>query len=421
MIWTKKIKAGALQFVLFIGTIIAVLLMAFVLISHTHTLFKRKKNITVALIQATDRGLAYSFGEPMENSEPLEVPEGDFGIATRVEKRYWGLLEIRTSTAQKGKLKFDKIGFVGHKWKEMPALYLKDNQRPMVIAGDAKVTGTTYLPHRGIKMGNIQGYGYTKPQLIFGKQLQSRSSLPELDENLKRQLKELTTPFHEPKGMEVDFKKGMVLKNSFKEETLLVKAPVIDLDQITLSGNIMVMGHKIIVQATSQLKDILLIASEIEVLDGFRGNFQAISSNRIKVGKNVQLDYPTILAVQTLKGNAEERQGIQKAPNIFLENGTSVSGTVIYMDAGTTNVRTANISIDQNVMVVGEVYCAQALELKGTVNGNVTTNAFIAQENGNAYLNHLFHGRIDATRLPIEFGGLCFENNHANQTIKWLY
>lgn len=420
MIWTKKIKAGALQFVLFIGTIIAVLLMSFVLISHTHTLFKRKKDITVALIQATDRGLAYSFGEPMENSEPLEVPEGDFGIATRVEKRYWGLLEIRTVTAQKGKLKFDKIGFVGHQPKEMPALYLKDDQRPMVIVGDAKITGTTYLPQRGIKMGNIQGYGYTKPQLIYGKQLQSKSTLPELDENLKRQLKDLTTPFHEPKGVEVDFKRGMVVKNSFKEETLLVKAPVIDLDRIALSGNITVMAHKIVVHATSQLRDVLLIAPEIEVLDGFRGNFQAISSNWIKVGKNVQLDYPTVLAVQTLKIDNDEKQSAQRTPNIFLEKGAMVSGTVIYTDARTTNVHTA-ISIDQNTMVRGEVYCTQALELKGTVYGNVTTNAFIAQEKGNAYLNHLFHGKIDATRLPLEYGGLCFENNHVNQTIKWLY
>ena len=54
MIWRKKIKGGALQFVLFVGTIVAVLLMSFVLISHSHTLFKKKTDITIALIQAAD-------------------------------------------------------------------------------------------------------------------------------------------------------------------------------------------------------------------------------------------------------------------------------------------------------------------------------------------------------------------------------
>lgn len=424
MIWTKKIKAGALQFVLFIGTIIAVLLMSFMLISQTHTLFKKKTDITVALIQATDRGLAYSFGQNMKKGESLKVPDHEnLGIDIHVEKQYWGILERRTVLAKKGQLQFIKTGFVGHSSEEIAALYLKDDQRPMVIVGDAKITGTAYLPQRGIKMGNIGGYGYNKPQLVYGKKQQSTPILPELEAGQKKQLTEMTTLFFEPSGVDVDLRKGMVLKNSFKEEVQIVKGFVIDLENVKLSGNIMVWAtDRIIVHASSLLKDVLLMAPKIEVRDGVSGNFQAIARDWIKVGKNAQLDYPTVLAVQNSKVNGQKEPTLNMVPNISLETGAVVSGAIIYMDDDNEpSRRVPNIRIEKNSMVVGEVYCSQAMELRGIVHGSVTTNAFFVFENGNAYLNHLYNGKINADMLPVEYGGLCFENKSANQTVKWLY
>ena len=104
MIRSKKIRAGALQFVLFIGAIIAVLLMAFVMISHSHTLFNKKTDITIAMIQATDKGLEASFDQPLEVGMTWELPEQDpLGIETGIQKDYWGLLEKREVTSKKGK------------------------------------------------------------------------------------------------------------------------------------------------------------------------------------------------------------------------------------------------------------------------------------------------------------------------------
>ena len=51
-----KIRAGALQFVLFIGAIIAILLFAFVLISYTHSFFGKKTDLMVDVIQGTEYG-----------------------------------------------------------------------------------------------------------------------------------------------------------------------------------------------------------------------------------------------------------------------------------------------------------------------------------------------------------------------------
>ena len=422
MIWRKKIKGGALQFVLFVGTIVAVLLMCFVLISHSHKLFKQKTDVTIALIQAADNGLTYSFGQSVKNNEQVNIPEkNDLNISVTVQKKYWGLIELRSATAQKGQLKFTKISFVGRNDANRAALYLKDNQRPMVIAGNAKITGTAYLPERGIKMGNIGGYGYTKPYLIYGNQQRSSAQLPQPDQEVLQQLKLLTSPSFEPKGIAVDFKKGSVLQNSFAEESLVIKDYSIDLDGAQLTGNILVWAaNKIVVRNTAQLRDVVLIAPNIEIKDGVRGNFQAFAQERIEIGRSCNLEYPSVLAAQSVKKSMNKKDR-KRDPNIYIKSETSVSGTVVYWDENESDRHRSHIKIDEKAVINGEVHCAQNLELKGSVFGNVTTNAFVAMENGGVYLNHLFNGRIDATMLPSEFGGLCFDNKPANCVLKWLY
>lgn len=422
MIWKKKIKAGALQFVLFIGAIIAVLLISFVLISHTHVLFKKKTDVTIALIRAADQGLEYSFRKSMHNGDVLQVPDSEeIGITTSIQKKYWGLWEIRSALAKKGKLAFEKTGFVGHGKNEIFALYLKENQRPMVIAGDAKITGTAQLPERGIKMGNIQGYGYTRPQLVYGRQQRSSSTLPNLDKEFLQQLELISNSYFEPQGEEVDLKPGTVLKTSFKEETQLIKGFTIDLEKMALSGNVLVWASKkITVHPSTELHDVVLVAPYIEIKEGAQGNFQVVASERIEVGKGANLEYPTVLAVYQSKNTSKE-MGDSRMPNILVDNGASVGGMVIYIGKEDPKDIRPHIKIEQNAQVIGEVYCSRNLELKGSIYGNATTDAFIALENGNAYLNHLFNGKLDATMLPLGYGGLCYEDKPANTILKWLY
>ncbi|WP_036384479.1 hypothetical protein [Muricauda sp. MAR_2010_75] len=422
MIWNQKIKAGALQFVLFIGAIIAVLLMSFVLISHTHILFKKKTDVTISLVRTADQGLVYSFMQSMKNGDMLQAPDEDeTGITTTIQKKYWGLLEIRSVLAKKGKLEFEKTGFVGHGQSEVSALYLKENQRPMVIAGDAKITGTVQLPERGIKMGNIQGYGYRRPHLVYGKQRRSSSTLPKLDQEVQQQLERISNPDFEPQGEEVDLKLGMVLKNSFKEETQIIKGFTVNLEKVTLSGNIMIWAsRKITVHSSAKLHDVLLVAPHIEIKEGIRGNFQAVASERIGVGKGANLEYPTVLAVHQSKNTGKE-MGSSRIPNILVEYGASVAGIVLYEDKEESKDIRPHIKIEENALVIGEVYCSRNLELKGSIYGSATTDAFIALENGNAYQNHLFNGKIDAMMLPSGYGGLCYEDKPANTVLKWLY
>ncbi|MEQ5791610.1 hypothetical protein J4E06_11145 [Muricauda sp. NFXS6] len=421
MIFRSKIKAGALQFVLFIGTIIVLLLMAFVLMHQGQLLFDKKTDLLVDLVQKADHRLMETFDEPMKIGEGQHKLDDASGINTRVNKEYWGLLEKRTVTSKKGKLQFEKTAFVGYENPNRPALYLRDDNRPMVIVGDAKISGDAYLPERGIKMGNIKGFGYNRSQLIYGRVFRSAGQLPKLSPEVVQKLESLTSQRYMPEGKKTLLKNGMSLKNSFEEETLIVKGTFIELDNQDLIGNIVVWAtDKITVGPTARLRDVVLLAPTIEIQQGTKGAFQAIASKKLVVGSQCELTYPTVLAVQKKRVyQGQENQSVE--PGIYIGADTSISGAIIYCDKNESKGRPHFLSVDTGAIIHGEVYCEQYLELKGQVFGSVSTNAFVSFENGNTYLNHLFNGQISAEMLPNEYVGLANKNTTANGIVKWLY
>ena len=87
-----------------------------------------------------------------------------------VEREFWGVFEKRTAIAEFKKQRFEKTAMVGGRLSKEPfSLYLKDKQRPLIIAGAAKITGDAFLPEQGIRPGNIAGHSYYHGQLLYGK------------------------------------------------------------------------------------------------------------------------------------------------------------------------------------------------------------------------------------------------------------
>ncbi|PRX57190.1 hypothetical protein [Flagellimonas meridianipacifica] len=414
-----KIKAGALQLVSFVSTLIAVLLLCFLLLAHTHDLFVKKTDLTIDLIKAADQGMQFAFTKSMAVGETLKIPlRNDFGISVEVSHGYWGVLPLRKAIAKKGKIKFEKWAFTGVTPTEHTALYLQDKQRPMVIAGNAKIIGDGYLPKLGIKPGNIRGYGYNRPQLIYGKQQQSRDKLPFLVDGVQTQIVQLSSQQHIPDGEPFDLKKNLVLKNSFKNPLKVLRGANIRLERARLSGHIMIWAtQKISVEANCQLQDVVLIAPEIVIKRGFQGNLQALASRSISVGPSCILQYPSVLLVH--KGQPQNQ--LTQA-NIDIGPDTDFRGMLVYH--GSPSAETTyqpHITIAESAQLTGEIHCMGNLELKGSIYGTVHTQAFIALENGNSYQNHLFNGKIDALQLPVGYGGLLYENKQMNQIMKWLY
>jgi len=417
----KKTKAGALQFVLFIGSVIAVLLLSFVLVSHTHNLFQKKTDITINVIKFTDMALEASFNQLMNDGASTSISiDNTLDISASVSKEFWGMLELRRATAKKGAIAFEKLAFVGGTDDNRPALYIKDNQRPLVLAGNTKITGTAYLPEQGVKMGNIYGHSYYASQLIFGEEKRSSTELPKLASELQNQFSSLAGNRFSPKGEQIKPKKGSLIKNSFKNPTQLIQGSHLVLEDITLTGNVLVWAsQKIVVRPSANLSDVILIAPRVEISNWTKGNFQVFASETIRVGKGTALGYPSFLGVWSTKKDSLAQQSIE--PHIYLDSYADVRGLVVFHDENKQNRFRPHIKIDEHAKVYGEVYSAQNVELKGSVFGSLTTSGFVALENGNIYQNHIYNGRINSEVLPQEYAGLRYGNANPDQIIKWGY
>ncbi len=420
-----KLNGGSLQFVLFIGAVIAVLLLTFVLLTHTHFLFIKKTDTYIDLVKRTDLAIHFSLQNTnvQFNQQNQNLVEG--GIQTSLEEKYWGVFKIIKATSKFQKNGFEKVVLTGG-MQDYPktALFLQDNNRPMVIAGKSKIIGDAFLPKQGIRPGNIAGQSFHGNVLVQGRQQLSTSSLPRLESSMQNELEKLFFDAQpNTQGFSSSNSSQREIIHSFLEPTLKLDGNTLDLSGKKFSGNIIIRSNGIIrIDASTQLTDVILVAPKIVIGDGFVGNFQAIASKEIQVGKNSQLKYPSALVVlQKSIGDSSNASSYASQPQINIAGNSIVQGSVCYLTADTKQINYPQIRIAENAQIIGQVYCNKNLELKGSVLGNVTTYGFVSLENGNVYQNHLFNGSIDVTLLPFEYVGISMGSNQKKGVAKCLY
>ncbi len=400
-----KLKAGALQFVVFIGVVIAILLAAFMTLSHVHSLFEKQSDLAVKTIKDVDFNLYKGIQSNTSISE-----------TTHNKKGSWGVFEKITSTSSINKNEFTKIALIGGTTKDRIALYLKENNQPLIVVGNTRIEGTSYIPKQGIKAGNIVGNSYYGTNLLYGIKKTSTNKIPKpiIDQPLEKLIK------HTEKSIPLSLKSKInVYSNSFKNPTqLLYDNQTIYLNDGKLIGNIIVQSENaIIVENSAVLKDIILIAPKIEIKEGVKGTFQAFATQSITIGKKCQLDYPSalILSKKPISSNNIINRQISIADN------TIFKGSIFLLGENVKKNRfKPQILIEKNSIVYGDIYCEATIELKGSVYGSVFTSGFISSEYGSVYLNHLFNGQIIASALPSEFAGLIYDDSK-KEVMKWLY
>lgn len=419
----KKLRAGALQFVLFIGAVIAVLLLTFVLLAHSHLFFAKKTTKFIEVVEKNNLILDYGLSTSDTNSSNIPVSLLN-GITGAAEKSYWGLFEkYQTATSFK-KNEFKTVALVGGSIdEEWPALFLKDNQRPLVIVSSAKITGTAFLPEQGIRPGNISGESYYANRLVYGAMKKSRPALPKLDAQITTNITSLCNQAVTNTNTRIVLSRNTILKQSFLGPTQFVFGDFIDLSGITLVGNIQVIASQSIrVDASTQLADVILSAPKITVGDGFVGSFQAFASKQITIGSNTTLEYPSALVVKSKNQFIKKNSNTLMPPSISVKNGSVVKGFIIFKDDSEERQFFPQLKIESGTNIIGQVYCEKSMELKGNIIGSVYTDGFMALENGNIYQNHLYKGTINAQALQEQFVGMLLTDIESNKKVaKWLY
>ncbi|WP_303316701.1 hypothetical protein Q4Q34_07810 [Flavivirga abyssicola] len=418
-----KLKAGALQLTMFVVVVIALLLAVFIILIHTHKTFKIQTDFILETVNNTDKGINYALQNTFQLNDTISVNLNDENYKTlKIHRDYWGLFEKVTTVSNIKTNSFKKTALVGAAQQEInrTALYIEDNNRPLVLVGNTKIKGVAYIPKQGIRTGNISGHSYYGEHLIYGKEKTS-TKLPELLPEIHQQIKTIASLY---KGLDkdqfLDLSRSRIQQNSFYKPLQIIYDPLtINLSEVSLTGYILVQSEtKIIVDASSNLKDVVLIAPKIELRNHVEGGFQAFATKEITVGKNCKLQYPSALVLKEINNTTKIVDNTKETPLIKIKKGSKIKGIITYL--GSIKNYKSQVFIDENVTITGEVYCDRNLELLGKVYGSVYTSGFVANQSGSVYQNHIYNGTIDIDNLPQEYIGLPFKN--AKKGIaKWLY
>lgn len=419
----RKLKAGALQLTLFICVVIALVLAAFVILIQTHRKFNLLADQTIEVVKNADKGIQYALSNTLSLNDSISIKlEADSEDLVKVHRSYWGLFEKVSAKSTLRTKAFNKIALVGgmQPKTDRTALYVQDNNKPLVLVGNTRIQGTTYLSERGVKPGNIAGQSYYGGQLIDG-QIKRSTDFPKLSNEVLNELGSLSNTNNIGAEQFLDISRNRQHQNSFNQTVqYVVSSPSITLSNISLVGHIAVLSNtKIVVDATAKLKDVLLIAPRIEIRDNVAGTFQAMASKEIIVGKNCQLQYPSALLVKEAKSTSTNMP-VSKQIAITVGDNSEVHGALVYVGQERPNNTQTQVVIEDNALVKGQVYCNQNLELKGTVDGAVFTANFMANQFGSIYQNHIYNGTIEINNLPQEYVGLSFDSKKKG-VMKWLY
>ncbi|AOW22061.1 hypothetical protein LPB138_08865 [Urechidicola croceus] len=420
----KKMKAGALQYTLFVSVLIALLVTAFISLSFLQQKLRIKATFFQETIHNTNLGIDYSSTHEIPYNETIELQFNDeIESLTTISKKRWGLFDIITSTSQVKNETFEKMALVGGHQDKRNALYLSDNRKPLVLVGHTEIRGNTLLPKQGPRRGNIAGNSYYGSQLIYGNIGISGSTLPQIE--VKNYVKKLTTGAFLNNNTEFfELDENLKKVNSFNKPTQVFNSMgAIDLQFVELTGNIIIKSNsRIKVHPSAKLNDIILIAPKIEIANGVTGTIQAFATKEIIVGKQCNLQYPSAFVLNekviTQRQSTDNQQ--QSTNQLSIDSSSSIKGIVCFLSENDTKNFKPQIILQPNATIVGEVYCEKNFELSGTVKGMVYTDSFIAPQFGSVYINHIFNGKIIEPDISEQYCGLQF-NNTQNKVVKWLY
>lgn len=418
----KKLNGGALQLTVFIAVIIALLLAGIVLLSYTHRYFTEQSNLIVDNIRLSDIGITYALTQDIAPGDTISIniPDATENQLLKLYVTHWGIYEnAYVETVHRNK-KFQKHALIGTGYlTDRPALYLQDTQKPLALVGNTLIDGKSYLPKQGIKSGNIAGNSYYKTIFINGTVKDSDTILPALSHNYIMHLRKYINEYMPNSKNSININNTKII-NSFGNITYgFFSNNEIRLKDVSITGNIIIRSNsKIVVSQSALLNDVILAAPEIEIQDGTTGTFQAIADEKIKIGKNCELGYPSaFVLINSGKISANPQDPFHN--QILIGESTIIKGSICYFSENSSDYKT-NIHISENATITGEIFCNGNLELAGNVKGSVYTKHFVVNKYGSVFVNHLYNASISTRALPEQFGGIIFKGESKN-VVKWMY
>ena len=408
------LQARALVYAVVVFLLIAIVSSLLVSLSYLFRVQQIDQFSTQQSIRNINSGITLLLEDENETydwkRQPLFSDGQDQVVLRRIN---WGLFDVglvrSLTTTSMGMDTLEKSFLIGVASENLPsyALYMKDANSPLKVAGSTKILGNCYLPKGKYEKGHINAKGAAHAKPIEGKVFNSKKFPPKVIDN---RIKALVDNFSKGKG---ENKIPNYINHSFTKETLFFSGKTVELNKQKIKGNVIIVADKIKITGAAKLENIMLFANEIEIGDKFKGNLQAFALQKMAVGKNCHLTYPSVLGM------------IRKGDNLtgatlLIESNTLVDGIVFSKELKFLRKK-SQMKIDDRAEVKGQIYCEGSLDLRGQATGSVLTHLFSVKTNAAVNDHFILDGSINRVGLSKDFVGPIISDNKKKYAVaKWI-
>lgn len=407
-------KAGALYFSIVIAFFIAIISASLIMLAAHYRNSYLKDIRYQRLTTNIESGVAYALATGDISAELKTIDlYGDGTDSLSMEIKSWGiypLAVIKTFILQDT---LKRALLIGQKPDQI-ALYLSDENRPLSVSGQTKITGNVMLPKSGIRQSYAEGKPYAGSELIYGGTITNSS--PALSPLTESVLKSLTTYLDSGKWKKKVFVEPISQTVSFIDSTKYIKLPLIaNLSDVQLKGNMVLYADSLVqISSTAQLDGVQIYAPIIKVANGFKGRCQLFARDSVIVGEQTVFNYPSVIGVIRTKESIDQ-------PKIQFGSQSIFNGVVFSYEKTRTPMQTM-ISLDKGCTFKGEVYSTGFIKVGKDVKiiGKASCNTFVMQTQTTLYENFLIDVTLNRKELSSYYLSAPLFDKNKRQVLQWL-
>lgn len=406
------VKASILYFVVLVSLIIAVLTLSFIAAVYFYKL-EVQKSVRQSILNDNLHSGINILLSASNNTYDSELKIALFenqDDSIIIKKERWGVFSIGTVKSFIQKDTIRSVFFIGlDSESDRSALYLSDENRPLSISGDTRISGMVELPASGIRSSYVNGQPYSGKKLVEGEITKSKRKLIPLQAEILDELRSYISEIN------YDIPEGDSVGNSFYNQTQVIN-PGLNIQGKIFRGKILIISDTTInISNRTQLNDVIVYAPAILVEEGFRGNCQLFASDSIIIGKNSRFDYPSCIGVI-------KKQETDYQPKVSIGNSSNISGIIFAHEDVLSPLQTM-INLGKDTQITGEVYGGIIkMNPKVEVDGKISCNRFIVQTNTTLYENYLVDIKLNRIRRSKYYlsSELFGRTNSERRVLKWL-
>jgi len=397
-LFSTKLQGGILNLVLAVGIVLTAIIGSVLLLVYHRNLVLTKNSLQERLNRNAASGINYLLAAAEEEIEHFGVDLYGEGLdSVRLSKEAWGIFDLAITQAKTGRHEAYRIALLGAGLDSMRevALYLADEDRPLLLADKVTIVGKAFVPQAELKQVHLGQGEMAQPNkpLVKGALLKSKAMLPPLYKKALARADRYTNFKYPAAARVVPFTSAVgarqVLTASFLEETtVLASREQVVLQDVSLSGHLVVVSEqRVHIGRSAKLENIIVAAPYIEVAEGFSGSVQLFARDSISIGESCRLLYPSALYVSDGAG----------AGKLWIGSGAEITGEVLLGDEegkGSNHL----LSLQEDALIRGQVFVDGAVELYGAIEGSLMCRRFLLKTPAALYANYLQDAsvRVDA-------------------------